>query len=135
MVFYGANWASNVKSISDNLELSYMWVQQNEMNIPLDIIKQRIFDNYYQSWYAVINNSNRLIMYSIYKHDFSQENYLDFISNKNIRTALTRFRLSSHDLAVESGRYDDTPRSDRLCKFSSLNVVENEYHFLLVCPL
>ena len=60
---------------------------------------------------------------------------MDFTLNKNIRTALTRFRLSSHDLAIESGRYDDTPRSDRLCKFCNLNVVENEYHFLLVCPL
>ena len=75
------------------------------------------------------------MMYSIYKHEFSRETYLDFISNRNIRTALSRFRLSSHDLAIESGRYDDTPRSDRLCKFCNLNVVENKYHFLLVCPL
>ena len=105
------------------------------MNIPLEVIKQRIFDTYYQSWYAAINNSNRLMMYSIYKHEFSQETYLDFISNRNIRTAFSRFRLSSHDLAIESCRYDDTPRSDRLCKFCNLNVVENEYHFLLVCPL
>ena len=67
--YNGANWVSNVKSILGNLGLSYMWVQQNEMNIPLDIIKQRIFDNYYQSWYAAINTSNRLMMYSIYKHD------------------------------------------------------------------
>ena len=133
--YNGANWASNVKSILNSLGLSYMWVQQNEMNIPLEVIKQRIFDTYYQSWYAAINNSNRLMMYSIYKHEFSQETYLDFISNRNIRTAFSRFRLSSHDLAIESGRYDDTPRSDRLCKFCNLNVVENEYHFLLVCPL
>ena len=56
---------------------------------------------------------------------------MDFISNKNIRTALTRSRLSSHDLEIESGRYDDTPRSDRLCKFCNLNVVENEYHIYL----
>ena len=72
------------------------------------------------------------MMYSSYKHDFIQENYLDFISNKNIRTALTHFILSSHDLAIESGRYDNTPRSDRLCKFCNLNVVENEYHFTCV---
>ena len=72
--YNGANWASNFKSILDNLGLSYMWVRQNEMNIPLDKVKQRMFDNYYQSWYAAINNSSRLMMYSIYKHDFIQEN-------------------------------------------------------------
>ena len=57
---------------------------------------------------------------------------MDFISNKNKRTALTRFRLSSHDLAIKSGRYDDTPRSDRLYKFCKLNVVENEFNFFFV---
>ena len=29
----------------------------------------------------------------------------------------------------------NTPRSERLCKFCNLCVLENEYHFLLVCPL
>ena len=33
-------------------------------------IKPRIFDTYKQSWYSSINNSNRLEMYSRYKHDF-----------------------------------------------------------------
>ena len=55
-------------------------------------------------------------MYSRYKHEFDLENYLDCIENKiKNRIALTKFRLSSHDLAVERGRYDDTNRNDRIC--------------------
>ena len=74
-------------------------------------------------------------MYSLYKHEFDLENYLDCIENKKFRIALTKFRLSSQDLAVERGRYDDTNRNDRICKFCNGSLIENEYHFLLVCPL
>ena len=45
-------------------------------------------------------------MYAQYKHDFEMEKYLDFITNKKYKIALTQFRLSSHDLAIECGRYE-----------------------------
>lgn len=73
-------------------------------------------------------------MYSRYKHNFGFENYLDFIHEKKFKTVFTKFRLSSHDLAIERGRYENTPRNERICKNCNLNMVENEYHFLLVCP-
>jgi hypothetical protein len=54
---------------------------------------------------------------------------------KKIKIALSRFRLSSHQLEIERGRYSNIPRDERKCKFCNLNVIENEYHFLLICPL
>ena len=36
---------------------------------------------------------------------FEMEHYLDFITEKN-KIALTKFRLSSHDLAIEHGRFE-----------------------------
>ena len=64
-------------------------------------MKQRILDIYRKSWYASVNNSNRLLMYPRYKHDFFVvENYLDFISEKKYRIALSQFRLSSHELEM-----------------------------------
>ena len=81
-----------------------------------------------------MNNSNRLEMYSRYKHEFELENYLDFIKDKRFRFALTKFRLASHDLAIERGRYENIGRNERICRYCNGNFVENEYHFLLVCP-
>ena len=52
---------------------------------------------------------------------------------KNI--ALSQFRLSSHDLEIERGRYADVDRDARICHFCNNNQIENEYHFLLICPL
>ena len=50
-----------------------------------------------------------------------------------IRILLSQFRISAHDLEIEKGRHRNIPRSERKCKLCNLNVVENEYHFLLVC--
>ena len=47
--------------------------------------------------------------------------------------ALSRLRLSAHDLKIERGRYCSLPVADRLCK--SCGVVEDELHFLDSCVL
>ena len=61
-------------------------------------------DMYKQSWYANINNSSRFPMYARFKYEFEIEHYLDFITEKKNIIALIKFRLSSHDLAIERGR-------------------------------
>lgn len=132
--YNGANWAFQVKSILDNLGLSNIWIDQFNINIPFTLIKQRLYDTYKQSWYSSINNSNRLEMYARYKHEFELENYLDFPTEKKYKIALTQFRLSSHDLAIERGRYENLSRNERACKYCNSGLIENEYHFLLVCP-
>ena len=42
-------------------------------------------------------------------------------------------RLSSHRLEIETGRYSNIDRRDRLCKLCNQNAVESEYHFILCC--
>ena len=49
-----------------------------------------------------------------------------------LRITFTRFRISSHMLRVETGRWSRTPREDRLCQ-CGLDI-QNESH-LFVCPL
>ena len=111
------------------------WLNQSDVDfININLIKQRIFDIYQQSWYADINNSNRLETYSRFKHNFQVETYLNSLLDKKFRISLSKFRLSSHNLAIETGHYESIPRNERKCIFCSLNVVESEYHLLLVCP-
>ena len=49
-----------------------------------------------------------------------------------LRITFTRFRISSHVLRVETGRWSRTPREERLCQ-CGLDI-QNESH-LFVCPL
>jgi len=93
-----------------------------------------MLDNYYQTWYSEINNSSKLKSYALFKHTFNRDQYLDFIKEPYLKYFLAKFRTSAHELAIETGRYTNTPQNERLCKSCNINLVETEYHFLLVCP-
>ena len=43
--------------------------------------------------------------------------------------------MSSHNLLVETGRYHGIIKADRKCLFCNLNTVEDEFHFILQCPV
>jgi hypothetical protein len=51
-----------------------------------------------------------------------------------LASVLYKFRSSGLQLAVETGRYVNIPKEQRLCIYCNMNVIENEYHFLLICP-
>ena len=132
--YNGKKWASQIKQILQVHDFDYVWHLQAEIKIPFDSIKLRILDNYKQSWYANINNSTRLQSYTVFKHNFEIEKYLNALSDKKYKIALTRFRTSLHSLLIETGRYDGTPREQSICKSCNMKQIESEYYFLLVCP-
>ena len=132
--YNGMNWAYQIKNILQQHGLEYIWNQQHIIEIPFEFIKQRILDMYNQKWYSDINNSSRLQSYSIFKHNFTLEKYLKISMENKYKYALSRFRASSHDLLIETGRYENIPRDQRLCKSCDMKTIESEYHFLLVCP-
>ena len=103
--------------------------------INFDVIKYRILYVYKQNWHTRICNSNRLSSYILYKDSLARETYLEAIHVNKFRVSLSKFRLSSHDLAIEKGSYNiNINRENRLCTYCNMNVIENEFHFLLVCP-
>ena len=57
--------------------------------------------------------------------------YIGEIMTRDVLT--TKFRISSHQLEIECGRYRKIPASQRICKLCNLEV-EDELHFLLECP-
>ena len=75
----------------------------------------------------------KLEYYCSFKKEFKFENYLNIIVNDDLRKQFARFRLSSHNLEVETGRYNGIVRENRFCKLCNQNVIENEYHFMLCC--
>ena len=52
----------------------------------------------------------------MYKSELKMENYLNNIYVKKYKIALTKFRLSSHDLAIEKGRYTNVERDLKYCE-------------------
>ena len=48
-----------------------------------------------------------------------------------------KLRISSHNLRMEEGRYGRTKiiRSERCCLKCNTHDIEDEYHFISICPL
>ena len=89
---------------------------------------------------ADIANSTKfpkLRTYKLFKKDFMLENYLFEIENTKHALAVTCFRIISHNLRIETGRYDQRKikPEDRLCIYCRSQAVEDEQHFLLQCLL
>ena len=97
-------------------------------------IRQRLLDQYNQTIISSLNESQKLTLYRRFKNESRTEKYIDCIHENKYKISLSRFRLSSHNLMIETGRYNGMPRDERLCNFCNMRKVEDEYHFLLVCP-
>ena len=48
---------------------------------------------------------------------------------------LSKYRLPAHSLSIETGGYHHIERNNRMCSLCNMNILGDEYHFVLVCPL
>ena len=77
------------------------------------------------------------IFYREIKSNYEPENYLISVKNISFRKELTKLRISSHRLLIESGRYcsPKLPREERLCSIcSESRLYRRRKTFLLDCP-
>jgi len=68
---------------------------------------------------------------------YGYKEYLFKVNNAHLRRSLARFRCANHTLQIELGRQVKpvkVPVQQRYCKLCNLGAVEDEDHFLFVCP-
>ena len=72
-----------------------------------------------QRWRQDIESSSKLRTYSL-------------IKKYHLITAMARYRMSSHDLKIERGRYNNpiTPINQRICTRCKSNEIDDEIHLL-----
>ncbi len=56
------------------------------------------------------------------------------IQNRKLRNIIAKLRLSSHQLNIETGRHRNIERNNRKCIVCPKDELEDEYHFVLICP-
>ena len=127
-------WAQCVCNLLNELGFSYLWDFQSISKLQLDMAIQTVYDQYCQVWYSELAQSNKLDTFKAVNKVFNFEKYISCIRNEKHRVALSRFRCSAHKLMIEEGRYRNIERNNRLCQYCQMNVIEDEFHFLLVCP-
>jgi hypothetical protein len=129
----GKQWASNVKDLLCNLGFNDLWISQDPGNFSLEVIKLRIKDQYLQLWFSRLEECNKHDIFKRIILEFCIEKYLDFHITCNVQL-LTKIRSGTLKLNVETGRYQNIVRENRTCISCNMNVLEDEYHFLLVYP-
>ena len=121
-------WHQVVKNCLDRLGLG---------SLDTDIIHIKAFlrmkDIFHQESFLDINRpDSKLRTFAKLKTSIGIETYLIRCINLEHRTAITKLRLSNHDLCIERGRHLGIDKSQRFCPFCP-KLVETEEHFLLQC--
>lgn len=127
------NWASQVRDLLFQLGLNNYWYDQDTIQPNIMPVIQRLHDQFRQSWHNSIQTTSKLRLYTLYKVDMKFEKYL-YLRNCESRKLISLFRSSTCKIEIEEGRFIGTAREDRLCQHCTLNVIEDEYHFIMVCP-
>ena len=102
------------------------------------LFKQRINDIFSQNWRSSLEDSTRARTYKLLRTDFVTREYLETVNCASHLTAFARLVTSSHRLRVENGRWDKpvaTEYKDRKCQLCNSGDIEDEYHFVLKCPV
>jgi hypothetical protein len=133
------NWCTYVLDILTDVNFKNLWDSQSITDREILNVKEKLYADYSNQCMTSINDSDlfpKLRTYKTFKTDFQLEPYLSFPCNPHHTVALVRFRISSHNLCIETGRYTrpKTPEENRLCIYCVGNKVENEVHFLIDCP-
>ena len=129
------SWSANVKSLLNDHGFSYIWNNQDVSQKQLNTVIQRMYDQFYQEFYACINVSSKMKTFKKISKLFILEKYITSVEVEKHRIALSRFRCSAHKLVVAEGRFRGIERSLRTCPLCSMKVIEDEYRFPLVCPV
>ena len=135
------SWTSMVKHILESVDLQHVWVSKKPTNPKqfLTTLRQKLqvkYENLFQKCmhdHTSAVHSNKLRTYKTFKTDHKKENYLNTIKDRNIRSSVSKFRLSSHNLMIEKGRHAKIDISLRICKKCSSNEIEDESHAMLIC--
>jgi hypothetical protein len=145
---YGFNtWLDKILEILDKCEMLHLFtatsMSKPEANRLTSLVKTHLQNQFLVKWQSEVSTLPKLRTYVLFKSTFQTEEYLH-IFNKRHRQALSRFRMSAHNLEIEKGRWlrklengkwrnSKIPVEERLCVFCPNQEIESESHVLMTC--
>ena len=127
-------WTSSVKDCISKIGLMSIFSNKTKIS-PNIIVFFRERDIFHQeAFFQIQNNVSKLQTFALIKTDIGIEKYLTTVQNVSERISISKFRLSNHSLMIEKGRHQNIERERRFCSFCP-SQVEDEFHFLMKCPI
>jgi exonuclease III len=131
------NWLSCIRDDLCAVGMGDVWRQQciSDTRGILVEFRQRIQDNFLQSVDSHIRDSAKCVLYRHLTDYMCLQPYLAKPIPYMCKKMIAKYRLSSHLLKIETGRFVRTIRNMRLCEqCDTTHLIEDEFHFILVCP-
>ena len=130
------SWYTRVWELADYYNVNVTELTNCEKS--KQVIKYNIKNKIIRDWMGKLNDSDHhplLSTYKLYKNEFMCEDYLDLVQNPKYRTAQSKFRTSSHTLAIKRGHHIHpvTPLEKRTCR--TCYELDDEIHFLGNCQM
>ena len=126
-------WPESVTACLNNMGVGVGNISNETVN---KLAGQRMNDIFHQESFAEIKREgSKLRTYAKIKYEQGMETYLKQVSNVGRRIYLCKMRLSNHKLMIEKGRHTGLNIHDRNCPLCIEKIVEDEYHFILICPI
>lgn len=125
---------TGIRNLLCNNGFGYIWIAQHVKQEKTFLFKfvSSLKYQLVQEWFGTIRDSSKLSSYFHFKSEFKHEAYLNYVKIRKFRYALATLRSSSHNLEIERGGYNNTPKENRICELCN-SAIETEYHFVLVC--
>ncbi len=103
---------------------------------PVDIeaTKTIIADQEKSQWADNIKEKPKLDFLTCIKPVFGAEPYIKMNISRYERSLLSQLRYGILQIQLETGRYQNETRANRLCKICNGGVIEDQHHFVLKCP-
>ena len=129
-------WISSVKNTFEKVGMLDVFLNENPSTTTTTFcaLFDREKDIFTQTAFEALKSMSKMKTYKLLKQSWKVEDYLLRMGNVSDRTALTKLRLSDHTLVIEKGRHQNINESDRTCPFCPGHV-EDEFHFLIKCPI
>ena len=115
----------------NELGFSNLWNSDAISLLRVNNVIEHLRDQYLQKWFSEVHSMSKLSTYRTFKLQFNMEKYFYCVKNDKYRSELIRFKCSSHNLEIETGRYQQNriDRNQRICRLARMNII-----VLLVCP-
>ena len=116
-------------SIQDN----GIWYNKSKFGF---ILRKCLNQNYVSDWKDTSESlkDGKLPTYLFLKTKFKLEKYLTLVKKYEYRKSICKLRISAHRLFIETGRYTNISKNERICKNCTNQEIEHETHFLTRCP-
>ena len=131
------NYIIYIEKLLIEIGLPYLWRNQNVefFRKPLfkKYIKNKLQDLFIQQWYSKIDDGGIYTIYRMIKTSFHRSPYINVLNN-NCAIAIARFITTNNNLPVNTNRYTEVERADRLCIKCNLKDIGDEFHYVFCCP-